>query len=45
MVQPCLPSVEYRGCGTPRRIGMRCTGCTGPKFPNFTDRPLVRWAS
>jgi Ni,Fe-hydrogenase I small subunit len=45
MVQPCLPSVEYRGCGTPRRIGMRCTGCTGPKFPNFGDRPLVRWAS
>ena len=33
MVQPCLPSAEYRGCGTPRRIGMRCTGCTGPRFP------------
>ena len=31
---------------TPRRIGLRCTGCTGPKFPNFlADRPLVRWAS
>jgi hydrogenase small subunit len=44
MVAPCLPGMEYRGCGTPRRIGMRCTGCTGPKFPNFTDRPLVRWA-
>jgi len=46
MVRPCLPSTEYRGCGTPRRIGLRCTGCTGPKFPNFlTDRPLVRWAA
>jgi uptake hydrogenase small subunit len=43
MVQPCLPSTEYRGCGTPRRIGMRYTGCTGPKFPNFGDRPMVRW--
>src|SRR6516225_4449656 len=44
MVQPCLPSAQYRGCGTPRRIGLRCTGCTGPRFPNFTDRPLGRWA-
>ena len=44
MVAPCLPSTEYRGCGTPRRIGMRCLGCTGPKFPGFTGRPLVRWA-
>ena len=45
MARPCLPGVEYRGCGTPRRIGMRCTGCTGPRFPNFTGRPLVRRAS
>jgi hydrogenase small subunit len=45
MVRPCLPSSEYRGCGTPRRIGMRCTGCTGPRFPNLGDRPLVRWAT
>ncbi|MEU7813353.1 hypothetical protein [Pseudonocardia sp. NPDC049154] len=45
MARPCLPSTEYRGCGTPRRIGMRCTGCTGPRFPNFGDRPLVRWTS
>jgi hydrogenase small subunit len=46
MVRPCLPSTDYRGCGTPRRLGLRCTGCTGPKFPNFAaDRPLVRWAS
>lgn len=45
MVRPCLPSAEYRGCGTPRRIGMRCTGCTGPRFPNFGDRPLVRWTA
>jgi len=45
MVQPCLPSAQYRGCGTPRATGMRCTGCTGPRFPNFTGRPLVRWAS
>jgi uptake hydrogenase small subunit len=45
MVRPCLPSTEYKGCGTPRQIGLRCTGCTGPKFPNFaSDRPLVRWA-
>ena len=46
MVQPCLATAEYRGCGTPRQIGLRCTGCTGPKFPNFaSDRPLVRWAA
>ena len=46
MVQPCLASAEYRGCGTPRQIGMRCTGCTGPRFPNFaSDRALVRWAA
>jgi hydrogenase small subunit len=45
MVRPCLPSTDYRGCGTPRRLGLRCTGCTGPRFPNFAaDRPLVRWA-
>ena len=43
MAQPCLPSAQYRGCGTPRRIGLRCTGCTGPTFPGFTGRPLVRW--
>jgi uptake hydrogenase small subunit len=44
MVRPCLPSTEYRGCGTPRQIGMRCMGCTGPKFPNFLGgKPLVRW--
>ncbi len=46
MVQPCLATTEHRGCGTPRQIGLRCTGCTGPKFPNFaSDRALVRWAA
>ena len=44
MVQPCLPSVEYRGCGTPRRLGLRCTAAPARGSPNFTDRPLVRWA-
>jgi Ni,Fe-hydrogenase I small subunit len=44
MVRPCLSSTEYRGSGTPRRIGLRCTGCIGPKFPNLGDRRLVRWA-
>lgn len=44
MARPRLPSTEYRECATPRRIGMQCTGCTGPKFPGFADRPLVRWA-
>src|SRR5215468_181078 len=40
MVAPCLPGAGDRGCGTPRRTGMRCTGCTGPKFPGFTGRLL-----
>ena len=44
-VKPCLPSPAYRGCGTPRRIGLRCIGCTGPSFPNYSDRPFVRWAA
>jgi len=44
MVGPCLPSAQYRGCGTPARTGMRCLGCTGPKFPGLSGRPLVRWA-
>lgn len=44
MVRPCLPSTAYRGCGVPRKLGLRCLGCTGPKFPNFgSDRALVRW--
>ena len=46
MVQPCLASTEQKGCGTPKQIGLRCTGCTGPRFPNLaSDRPLVRWAA
>jgi Ni,Fe-hydrogenase I small subunit len=44
-VKPCLPSADYRGCGTRRRTGMRCTGCTGPKFPNYGEKPFVRWAA
>jgi hydrogenase small subunit len=45
LVLPCLPSPEYRGCGTPRQIGLRCYGCTGPSFPAFREKPFVRWTT
>ena len=42
--RPCLATAERRGCGVPAQLGMRCIGCTHPKFPNFMpDRALVRF--
>jgi Ni,Fe-hydrogenase I small subunit len=41
----CQPSTEYRGCGSPNTVGMRCYACPGPAFPNLGVRPLVRWVA
>jgi hypothetical protein len=39
-VGPCLSDAADRKCGTAEKVGYRCYGCIGAKFP--VNKPLFR---